>query len=301
MSPLGWYRTGQPPTTSGRISVCPVASRTPVWRMNVNPCPADLHFHASQSPIAGLQLSWRSGPDGFGAHMPTRFQSVAKQPDLVQQIVDQLLKLISRGKLSVGDQIPPEAALSEQFGVSRTVTREAMQTLRGLGVIEVGRGRRPRIKQPGTDATIENIHLHLKLSRSPLLDQLEFRTPVESHIVELACERRSADHLAALRVALDERRDRRFSEASVDADLRFHRILAATTGNLLFEVMLSSIGELMRQAMNIDEHGASRFLMDQIHEDILEAVAARDRVRARHAMHRHMVESRKILLEQVED
>ncbi|MEO2034416.1 MAG: FCD domain-containing protein [Planctomycetaceae bacterium] len=198
-------------------------------------------------------------------------------------------------------KFPPEAALSKQFGVSRTVTREAMQTLRGLGVIDVSRGKRPRIKELGTDATIENIHLHLKLSPSPLLDQLEFRTPVECHIVELACEQRSAGHLAALRDALDERRDRKTPEASVGADLRFHRILASTTGNLLFEVMLSSIGELMRQAMNIDEHGATRVLMDQIHEEIFEAVAERDPVRARNAMRRHMDESRKILSEQIDE
>jgi GntR family transcriptional repressor for pyruvate dehydrogenase complex len=176
-----------------------------------------------------------------------------------------------------------------------------MQTLRGLGVIDVSRGKRPRIKELGTDATIENIHLHLKLSPSPLLDQLEFRTPVECHIVELACEQRSAGHLAALRDALDERRDRKTPEASVGADLRFHRILASTTGNLLFEVMLSSIGELMRQAMNIDEHGATRVLMDQIHEEIFEAVAERDPVRARNAMRRHMDESRKILSEQIDE
>ncbi len=198
-------------------------------------------------------------------------------------------------------KFPPEAALSKQFGVSRTVTREAMQTLRGLGVIDVSRGKRPRIKEIGTDATIANIHLHLKLSPSPLLDQLEFRTPVECHIVELACEQRSAGHLAALRDALDERRDRKTPEASVGADLRFHRILASTTGNLLFEVMLSSIGELMRQAMNIDEHGATRVLMDQIHEEIFEAVAERDPVRARNAMRRHMDESRKILSEQIDE
>lgn len=69
----------------------------------------------------------------------------------------------------------------------------------------------------------------------------------------------------------------------------------------MFEVMLSSIGELMRQAMNIDEHGATRVLMDQIHEEIFEAVAERDPVRARNAMRRHMDESRKILSEQIDE
>ena len=76
--------------------------------------------------------------------MPSRFKSVSRQPDLVRQVVDQLMAMISSGGLCVGDEIPPpEAALSKQFGVSRTVTREAMQTLRGLGVIDVSRGKRP--------------------------------------------------------------------------------------------------------------------------------------------------------------
>ena len=231
--------------------------------------------------------------------MPSRFQSVAKNPDLVQQVVDQIMSLISDGKLRVGDEIPPEAALSEQFGVSRTVTREAMQTLRGLGVIEVSRGKRPRIKEPGTDATIENIHLHLKLSPSTLLDQIEFRAPVECYIAELACERRSANHISDLRSAVKDLREGSTPEASVDADLRFHRTLAAATGNSLFEFMLGAIGELMRQAMSIEKHGATKSLMDQLHEDVLDAVCDRDPVRARNAMHRHMVEGRNILMEQL--
>ena len=233
--------------------------------------------------------------------MPIQFQSVAKNPDLVQQVVDQLMSLISDGQLGVGDEIPPEAALSEKFGVSRTVTREAMQTLRGLDVIEVSRGRRPRIRKPGTDATIENIHLHLKLSPSTLLDQIEFRAPVECYIAELACERRSAEHVADLRGAVKDLREGSTPEASVDADLRFHRTLAAATGNSLFEFMMGAIGELMRQAMSIEKHGATKSLMDQLHEDVLDAVSDRDPVRARTAMHRHMVEGRKILLEQLRD
>ena len=62
---------------------------------------------------------------------------------LYEQIVAQIEALIVAGDLRVGDQLPPERELAEQFEVSRTAVREAVKILREKGLIDIrtGRGR----------------------------------------------------------------------------------------------------------------------------------------------------------------
>ena len=61
---------------------------------------------------------------------------------LYQRVVGQILDMIISGKLQVGDRLPSEAELCDQFGVSRTVIREATKSLaeRGLLYSQPGRG-----------------------------------------------------------------------------------------------------------------------------------------------------------------
>ena len=61
---------------------------------------------------------------------------------LYQGVAGQIQDLVVAGTLKVGDKLPSEAELGEQFGVSRTVIREATRSLvqRGLLSSEPGRG-----------------------------------------------------------------------------------------------------------------------------------------------------------------
>jgi DNA-binding FadR family transcriptional regulator len=58
-------------------------------------------------------------------------------------VTAQLEKLIFDGKLLVGDQAPPERELSRMFGVSRTVTHEAISRLAAHGFRLHDEPRRP--------------------------------------------------------------------------------------------------------------------------------------------------------------
>lgn len=59
-----------------------------------------------------------------------------------RQIADELRGRINRGELEPGDMLPSEAALCEQYGVSRTTVRAALSSLahEGLVTSESGRG-----------------------------------------------------------------------------------------------------------------------------------------------------------------
>ncbi|WP_405408440.1 GntR family transcriptional regulator [Streptomyces decoyicus] len=74
----------------------------------------------------------------------------AERRPLTQRITD----LIAERGLSVGDSIPSEAHLCEEFSVSRGALRPALSTLEGQGILHAvhGKGRFIRALPPGTDS-----------------------------------------------------------------------------------------------------------------------------------------------------
>ena len=60
-----------------------------------------------------------------------------KRERLSEQIAEQIQRNIIEGKLKQGDRLQPERDLAEQFGVSRTVIREATKVLQERGLVKV--------------------------------------------------------------------------------------------------------------------------------------------------------------------
>ena len=78
--------------------------------------------------------------DEFSAAREVEIYKIVDSPRLDEQIVQQVEESIHKGVLKLGDQLPPERELAKQFGVSRTVVREAVKALRGKGLVDAFRG-----------------------------------------------------------------------------------------------------------------------------------------------------------------
>jgi GntR family transcriptional regulator len=76
------------------------------------------------------------------------------------QIADDLRRQILDGDLRGGDQLPTEAELMADYGVSRIVVRQAMDTLRSEGLIvsQQGRGTFVREQLPRTRRVLGNLY-----------------------------------------------------------------------------------------------------------------------------------------------
>ena len=68
------------------------------------------------------------------------FDKVSLAPSLSDQVTEALLSRIESGRLKPGEKLPPEAALASEFGVSRTVVREAISRLKQEGLVESRQG-----------------------------------------------------------------------------------------------------------------------------------------------------------------
>jgi GntR family transcriptional repressor for pyruvate dehydrogenase complex len=219
------------------------------------------------------------------------FDPVGPMPRLSDTIAERLLEAIVNGRFNEGDALPSERELAAQFGVSRTVIREAIRSLAARGVVEVKSGRGVRVATLDTAPVSEAMALLLRGSNRIDLAQIhEVRTMLEIHTAGLAAERSVAeDHEALERLISAQAGAGDDVNAAADLDVEFHRLIARSTRNELYVVLLDSIaGALLenRRATLAIEHSPAR-ITDE-HRSILDAVRSHDAGQARGAMERHL-------------
>ena len=93
---------------------------------------------------------------------PVTFDRLGRMPRLSDTIAEQLLEAIVDGRFREGDVLPSERELGDQFGVSRTVIREAVRALATRGVVEVQSGRGVRVVAPDTTSVTEAMSLLMR-------------------------------------------------------------------------------------------------------------------------------------------
>src|SRR5947207_2228594 len=93
-------------------------------------------------------------------------------PKTAELVAAQLRRQIVRGELKEGDALPPEAALMEQFGVSRPTLREAFRVLESESLISIRRGSRggARVHTPNGEVAARHAGLLLQVRGTTLGD-----------------------------------------------------------------------------------------------------------------------------------
>jgi GntR family transcriptional regulator, transcriptional repressor for pyruvate dehydrogenase complex len=220
---------------------------------------------------------------------------------LAHELVDAFGVRIREGLLRPGDKLPTEAAVMAEFGVSRTVVREALSRLQAGGQVETrhGVGTFVSERQPlAHDGSFRIDPAQLETLRD-VVAVLELRIGVETEAAALAALRRTPEQLQAMRAALvafehtiAQGRD------AVDADFQFHREVARATQNEHFLHLMGTLGAKIipraRLVSDPPDPERLRYLrrVNAEHESILDAIESQDGEAARAAMRTHLANSR---------
>jgi GntR family transcriptional regulator, transcriptional repressor for pyruvate dehydrogenase complex len=225
-------------------------------------------------------------PDEAGGAL---FAQVAREPRLSDKVADMMLETILSKRLRVGDRLPSERELGEQFGVSRTVVREAVRALVAKGIIEARSGSGLRVAAVDASAVSESMSLYLRGGEFNFENVHEVRTFLETHIAGLAAERATEADVAQIR-AVHERMtaERGDIDAAARDDLEFHRQIARATHNELYLVLMDSIGNALIDIRRENLGSGSAPMTLEQHARVLEAVEAHDARAARAAMEIHL-------------
>jgi len=214
---------------------------------------------------------------------------------LYERIVSQIEKRIETGELKVGDQLPAERELAEQFAVSRTAVREAVKALRQKGLLEIRPGRGTFVTNGTSDTIRSSLGMLMKMGATKGSGNLvEVREILEPEIAALAATRINDEYITAMQEAvniMDTALDN--VDVFVEADLDFHLALAEATQNPFIPILVDSIIDLLREQrkrIGLAKGGLQRGQMH--HKRILDAVTRRDAPAARRAMQDHLKQVR---------
>ncbi|WP_168990460.1 FadR/GntR family transcriptional regulator [Aureimonas flava] len=207
------------------------------------------------------------------------------------EIVAALRDEIARGLYPVGSKMPTELGLSDRFGVSRSVVREAIATLRAAGMLRSRRGSGIYVERAEGHVDPFVVSEHARIST--LIEILEFRLAVEVEAAALAAARSTPSQDEAI-FERNQDIERALAEgrATNDADFAFHLAIADASGNSRFRNFLDAMGRngIPRLAMRgaASEIAASLDHIVPEHERIAVAIARSDREAARDAMRAHL-------------
>ena len=181
----------------------------------------------------------------FPHPMTQRFHSITPGVHLSEQVAEALSAEIRAGRPAAGEKLPTEAALVEQFAVSRTVVREAVSRLKSLGVVESRQGSGVFVRQAAFAPL--NFDTRSAASRQAVIQMVEVRRALEAEVAALAAQRRNATDIERIRqaiVALDEAV--KAGGDGADEDVNYHRAIADAAQNPLRVSMLDNLRQFLR-------------------------------------------------------
>jgi GntR family transcriptional repressor for pyruvate dehydrogenase complex len=221
---------------------------------------------------------------------------VAQRNSLVVETGRRIAADIAAGRLLPGTQLPTEQAMMAAMGVSRTVIREAVATLRAEGLVETRQGIGSFVADPPVEALFR-IEPGQAASITDAVHIMELRSAVETEAAGLAAERASARQRRAIRNALnaiDAAIER--GEAAVPEDFALHAAITDATGNPQFRRFLEFLGRFIipRASVRIHALNLRAYLLtfQQEHRAIVAAIESGSVTAARETMRDHLLKSR---------
>jgi DNA-binding FadR family transcriptional regulator len=226
--------------------------------------------------------------------MKTRVPSspASASADLSAQIAKAIRDAIVEGRMIIGERLPSEAELADQFGVSRPTVREALKRLAAQSLIRTQRGAHGGAfvnRLSFEDARAQQITtatLLLSMNEVSFETACEARYALERAATRLASERRAATHLATMRAEIARQQEAALSDEGFCAsDVAFHRALVDAAGNPVLSYQLAGAVEAMQPLMNMITFTArSREAIVGFHARIADALEACDAEAAEEAL-----------------
>jgi GntR family transcriptional repressor for pyruvate dehydrogenase complex len=220
------------------------------------------------------------------------FEPVHDNRALSEKIIAQISDALVAGELKPGDRLPPERELAEQFGVSRTVIRDAVKTLAGRGILHVkhGAGIFVTTSEENAIGRLGALSDILPLQGVSLRDLFEIRKVLEAEGAEWAARRRNDHHLKRLRGILEDAyRNSENLEVLSERDAQFHVAIAEASQNLVLVRVMLTLLDLLAQSRreSLSIPGRAKLSLKD-HERIVGEIEAQRHEGARETMLEHL-------------
>jgi GntR family transcriptional repressor for pyruvate dehydrogenase complex len=207
-------------------------------------------------------------------------------------IARQIMSDVAQRGLMPGDFLPAERTMVETYGAGRGTIREALRLLEFQGVISLkpGPGGGPILQDPSGADLASTMVLLLQMKQAPFRAIVEVRSAVEPMISRLAAEHMTDEALGELEASVSAmRQNLNDRNMFLESNKQFHDIIAWSSGNALFGYLVDSlIGIMHGTGIGIDYPKFRREAILVAHQDILDALRARDPIGSEAHMRDHI-------------
>jgi GntR family transcriptional regulator, transcriptional repressor for pyruvate dehydrogenase complex len=217
-----------------------------------------------------------------------------RKPKLSERIIAVLREQILNGAFAPGQKLPTEGQMTEIYGVSRTVIREAITSLAADGLVESRQGAGVFVLDHPAHAFSALKRENKKVSQA--INVLEVRMGIEIESAGLAAVRRNAGQEARIQEAFFEfERMLNLGQPTGKADFAFHLEIASATNNPFYVEILEALGDRTIPCDVTSPWYSPEVLtfdyltgLQREHLTILKAISAGDAGAAREAMRTHL-------------
>ena len=216
-------------------------------------------------------------------------QKIEANRKIPERVTESLLQSISKKRIKIGEELPPEKDLAELLDVSRGSLRESLAIMEFLGIIENRKKRRIVVRD---QLRAENLLSLIKISdkKELIYDLIEFGKVFRTLCVKLACLRATNKELNEIEKGIIRLEKEQDYDAIIKANQDFHINIAKATHNpfiALIEELLMHVMDSFRKRVKLSERRKRQILEE--HMKIFKAISDKDVAHARKFMIEHLI------------
>ncbi len=171
-------------------------------------------------------------------------------------VAERLREIISEGKLTPGDKLPPERDLAKMLGVSRPTLRAGIRSLTTVGILRSRQGAGTYVAPAGDLPVLDPVPLRI-LASFYNIDMSEFSETyrlIRQYIAGLAAERATseqmtvlAEEVAGMYAGVND------PELFDEHECTFHRMLLSAAGNRVLAALAGMLRFSAAETHDSDE------------------------------------------------
>jgi GntR family transcriptional repressor for pyruvate dehydrogenase complex len=209
-----------------------------------------------------------------------------------EEIAEHIELAIFSGRLSVGDKIPSERILMDQFGVGRSTVREALFNLQRKAIHETRGGAAAGDSRPDADTLVHVLSgaaRHMLSQPDGIRHLQNARLLFEIGLARQAAIDATEEDLRSLRSALEANGAADDQPTFERTDIAFHFEIARIANNPVFTSLHQALMAWLAEQRTVSARaGAKRDEIFAQHRAICEAIEAGNPIAAEEAMEAHL-------------
>jgi GntR family transcriptional regulator, transcriptional repressor for pyruvate dehydrogenase complex len=202
------------------------------------------------------------------------------------EVANHCTELIVQQQLQAGDKLPSERELCEQFGISRTVLREAVKMLEEKGLLDSKQGSGTYVRSVSPQAISDSVTLYVRSDQSRYIELMELRSILDVELAGRLAEKASDAEVAALTHHIENMWQLLDSPEAFSAeDVAFHTTFYTAMHNSVLMSIVQPIMDLLEDVMRMSftDPGSMESSLKR-HVALVDCIRNRDSEGARRTM-----------------